>query len=83
MAGWLVGWPARQMDRLMNEYPMLLTVPFYWISYSLGFFCVCFVTEAIIFGMHSYFNLTDFLTALITQNARNCQSNILYGLLST
>lgn len=33
--------------------------------------CVC---ETIFFGLHSYFNLTGFLTPLITKNARNGQS---------
>lgn len=58
------------MDRLMNEYQVLCTVPFLWLSYCLSFVCI-FFSEAIIFGLHSYFNLTNFLTSLITQNARN------------
>lgn len=42
------------------------------LAISLFEFCVyIFFSEAIIFGLHSYFNLTNFLTSLITQNARN------------
>lgn len=63
----LNGWLARWMNRLMNEYPFI----HHFLSLDSIFclcVCVCFQSfiEAI-FRLHSYFNLTGLLTALITQ----------------